>query len=108
VLPRAGGVLETRLRKLALGVWRSAHQSEAGKIERAGSIAAPGPCHFNKEQTPLASLRYQPAVSRRMFRCLPFDTRGPGLLTCRCAQPRACPEFAEGCLGHTSPEALKL
>ena len=31
---------------------------------------APGPCHFNKEQTPLASLRYQPAVSRRLFRCL--------------------------------------
>jgi hypothetical protein len=50
------------------------------EIERAGSIRASGPCHFNKEQTPLASLRYQPAVSRRLFRCL----------------------------GHTSSEALKL
>jgi hypothetical protein len=26
------------------------HKSE---IERAGSALAPGPCHFNKEQTPL-------------------------------------------------------
>ena len=40
------------------------------EIKRAGSKHAPGPCHFNKEQTPLASLRYQPAVSRRLFRCL--------------------------------------
>jgi hypothetical protein len=30
----------------------------------------PGPSHFNKEQTPLAILRYQPAVSRRLFWCL--------------------------------------
>src|SRR5882672_9156036 len=30
----------------------------------------PGPCHFNKEQTPLAILRYQPTVSRWFFRCL--------------------------------------
>jgi len=50
------------------------------EIKRAGSDCAPGPCHFNKEQTPLASLRYQPAVSRRLFRCL----------------------------GHTSSEALKM
>lgn len=41
---------------------------------------APGPCDFNKEQTPLAVLRHQPAVSRRLFRCL----------------------------GHTSSEALKM
>jgi hypothetical protein len=34
------------------------------------AFALPAPCHFNKEQTPLASLRYQPAVSRRLFRCL--------------------------------------
>ena len=33
-------------------------------------IPSPGPCDFNKEQTPLAILRYQPAVSRRLFRCL--------------------------------------
>jgi hypothetical protein len=26
------------------------------EIKRAGSIHAPGPCHFNKEQTPLAIL----------------------------------------------------
>jgi hypothetical protein len=33
--------------------------------------AAPGPRHFNKEQTPLGDLlRSQPAVSRRLFRCL--------------------------------------
>jgi len=30
----------------------------------------PGPRHFNKEQTPLAILRYQPTVSRWFFRCL--------------------------------------
>src|ERR1022692_2182700 len=28
----------------------------------AGSNPAPAPCHFNKEQTPLAILRYQPTV----------------------------------------------
>jgi hypothetical protein len=33
-------------------------------------VIPPGPSHFNKEQTPLAILRYQPAVSRRLFRCL--------------------------------------
>jgi len=47
---------------------------------RIGVIQAPGTMvavrkdlparHFNKEQTPLASLRYQPADSRRLFRCL--------------------------------------
>src|SRR5271157_4404355 len=40
------------------------------EIIRAGSNHAPGPCHFNKEQTPLAILRYQPTVSRWFFRCL--------------------------------------
>ena len=40
------------------------------EIKRAGSDHAPGPCHFNKEQTPLAILRYQPTVSRWFFRCL--------------------------------------
>src|SRR6266850_1196521 len=29
-----------------------------------------GPYYFNKEQTPLAILRYQPTVSRWFFRCL--------------------------------------
>ena len=43
------------------------------EIKRAGSNHAPGPCHFNKEQTPLAILRYQPTVSRWFFRCLPID-----------------------------------
>ena len=38
--------------------------------KRAGSCFTPGPCHFNKEQTPLAILRYQPTVSRWLFRCL--------------------------------------
>jgi hypothetical protein len=33
-------------------------------------IALRGLCHFNKEQTPLAILRYQPTVSRWFFRCL--------------------------------------
>src|SRR6185503_18872023 len=47
--------------------WLLNHNRE---IKRAGSVRASGPCHFNKEQTPLASLRYQPAVSRRLFRCL--------------------------------------
>ena len=26
------------------------------EIKRAGSVHAPGPCHFNKEQTPLGDL----------------------------------------------------
>jgi hypothetical protein len=53
--------------------WRGAilllnHNRE---IKRAGTCFSPGPCHFNKEQTPLAiSLRYQPTVSRWFFRCL--------------------------------------
>ena len=40
--------------------------------KRAGSVLfhTPGPRHFNKEQTPLAILRYQPTVSRWFFRCL--------------------------------------
>src|SRR5512147_2789821 len=40
--------------------------------KRAGSVLShtPGPRHFNKEQTPLAILRYQPTVSRWFFRCL--------------------------------------
>ena len=39
--------------------------------KRAGSVLTPGPRHFNKEQTPLGDLfRSQPAVSRRLFRCL--------------------------------------
>src|SRR3954464_7899309 len=38
--------------------------------KRAGTCFSPGPCHFNKEQTPLAILRYQPTVSRWFFRCL--------------------------------------
>ncbi len=43
----------------------------AEEIKRAGTSLRSGPCHFNKEQTPLAiSLRYQPADSRRLFRCL--------------------------------------
>ena len=45
-----------------------------GRMEskRAGSVLfhTPGPRHFNKEQTPLAILRYQPTVSRWFFRCL--------------------------------------
>ena len=35
-----------------------------------GPQGPPGPCHFNKEQTPLGILRYQPTVSRWFFRCL--------------------------------------
>jgi len=60
------------------GLGNNLHQA-TGKIG-AGSYSAicimhfafspPGLCHFNKEQTPLAILRYQPAVSRRLFRCL--------------------------------------
>src|SRR5208337_733095 len=34
------------------------------------AFCIPPPCHFNKEQTPLAILRYQPTVSRWFFRCL--------------------------------------
>src|SRR5260221_2979323 len=33
-------------------------------------ISPPALCHFNKEQAPLAILRYQPTVSRWFFRCL--------------------------------------
>jgi hypothetical protein len=51
------------------------------ELKRAGSIAAPGPCHFNKEQTP------------------PGDLFDPS------------PRIHGGCfgvLGHTSSEALKM
>ena len=48
--------------------WLLNHSRKESK--RAGSNHAPGPCHFNKEQTPLAILRYQPTVSRWFFRCL--------------------------------------
>ena len=37
---------------------------------------------FNKEQAPLAILRYQPAVSRRLFRCLEAHLLGSPL-TCK-------------------------
>jgi hypothetical protein len=47
--------------------WLLNHSRKESK--RAGSNHAPGPCHFNKEQTPLAILRYQPTVSRWFFRC---------------------------------------
>jgi hypothetical protein len=60
--------------------WRGgilAVESQPRKLKGPGAAAVcgrpqgpPGPCHFNKEQTPLASLRYQPADSRRLFRCL--------------------------------------
>src|SRR6058998_3956214 len=42
--------------------WLLNHSRKESK--RAGSNHAPGPCHFNKEQTPLSILRYQPTVSR--------------------------------------------
>jgi hypothetical protein len=51
------------------------------EIKRAGSARAPGPCHFNKEQTPLGDL------------------------------PDPNPRFHGGCFsvwGHTSSEALKI
>ena len=48
----------------------SAMELRVVKLEGRERHCTPGPCHFNKEQTPLASLRYQPAVSRRLFRCL--------------------------------------
>ena len=48
----------------------SAVKSQPQESKRAGSNHAPGPRHFNKEQTPLAILRYQPTVSRWFFRCL--------------------------------------
>src|ERR1035441_7911956 len=50
----------------------SAVKSQPQESKRAGSVLyhTPGPRHFNKEQTPLAILRYQPTVSRWFFRCL--------------------------------------
>ena len=50
--------------------WLLNHSRKESK--RAGSVSfhTPGPRHFNKEQTPLAILRYQPTVSRWFFRCL--------------------------------------
>src|SRR6476659_223383 len=51
---------------------------------------APGPCHFNKEQTPLAILRYQPAVSRRLFRCLRAHLlRSPSIVKIKFVWPAA-------------------
>jgi len=55
------GLLElVRLPGVAPGLppWRGGilllnHNRE---IKRAGSVDAPGPCHFNKEQTPLGDL----------------------------------------------------
>ena len=39
-----------------------------GKIQKGRERrCAPGPCHFNKEQTPLAIFRCQPADSRRLL-----------------------------------------
>jgi len=56
VLPRASGVLETRLRKLARGLLEIGAARKDRESKRAGSIRAPGPCHFNKEQTPPGDL----------------------------------------------------
>lgn len=41
-----------------------------GKSRVLRQLIAVRRTHFNKEQTPLASLRYQPTVSRWFFRCL--------------------------------------
>jgi len=55
--------------------------ARTAKLKRAGSVRAPGPCHFNKEQTP------------------PGDLLDPS------------PRIHGGCfgvLGHTSSEALNM
>ena len=57
-------------RKSSLAGRHSAVKSQPQESKWAGSNHAPGPRHFNKEQTPLAILRYQPTVSRWFFRCL--------------------------------------
>jgi hypothetical protein len=49
---------------------QSAALDSRRKLRSPGASCAPGLCHFNKEQTPLAILRYQPTVSRWFFRCL--------------------------------------
>ena len=59
--------------------------------KRAGSVFAPGPRHFNKEQTPLGDLlRSQPAVSRRLFRCLGAHLLRSPLIVKSSADTLAC------------------
>ena len=58
--------------------------------KRAGSNHAPGPRHFNKEQTPLAILRYQPTVSRWFFRCLGAHLLRSPLIVKSSADTLAC------------------
>ena len=64
------------------------------KSKGPGASFAPGPRHFNKEQTPLAILRYQPADSRRLFRCLgahllgsPYNVKAGQTFLARVAAP---------------------
>ena len=61
--------------------------------KRAGSVLphTPGPRHFNKEQTPLGDLlRSQPAVSRRLFRCLGAHLLRSPLIVKSSADTLAC------------------
>ena len=64
-----GAVAGSRTRTCALARRHSPPKSQPRKLKGQERHCTPGPCHFNKEQTPLATLRYQPTVSRWFFRC---------------------------------------
>src|SRR5271168_4133125 len=66
-----GAAAGNRTRTSSMAGRHSAVKSQPRENKRAGSVLhTSGPRHFNKEQTPLAILRYQPTVSRWFFRCL--------------------------------------
>src|ERR1700743_2802861 len=72
----------------------------------AGSnVALSRPGLFNKEQTPLAILRYQPAVSRRIFRCFGAHLlRSPSNVKVKFVAHALAPSGATSS-GHTTPVA---
>lgn len=126
VLPRAGWVLETRLRELARGLklvrlpgiapghapWRGAilllNHSRGKSKGREHVVRAPGPCHFNKDQTPLGDL----AIPTRGFTAVvsvfrgtppvkPFDCKsGPNPRDVLGGDQRAHPTGGEPRLSH--------
>ena len=130
VLPRAGWVLETRLRELARGLkvvrlpgiapghapWRGAilrlnhsrGKSEGREPCMHASESAPGPRHFNKDQTPLGDLSIPTrgftavvSVFRGTPPAKPFDCKsGPNPRDVLGGDRRAHPTGGEPRLSH--------
>jgi len=55
-LRRIGAVAGSRTRTCAVAGRHSALKSQPRKVKGRERLRAPGPCHFNKEQTPLGDL----------------------------------------------------